>query len=149
MLINHVTVIMSPVAKDGLCGPQHNNATCLGTDKQCCNGETWKCGDSKDDCRPGTCYSGACVIGGADIFSLHGRCGPRNGGLMCGGKWGDCCNFEGRCGTGDEFCGKDACESGNCTAPKRSWDDDEEKFDFDAWVGSGPSESCGGPEKHT
>ena len=34
-----------PVAEDGFCGPQYNNATCLGLDKQCCNGETWKCGD--------------------------------------------------------------------------------------------------------
>ncbi|KFA69002.1 hypothetical protein S40285_08973 [Stachybotrys chlorohalonatus IBT 40285] len=30
----------------GLCGPRHNNSTCLGTDKQCCNSETWTCGDS-------------------------------------------------------------------------------------------------------
>ena len=34
-----------PVAEDGFCGPQHDNATCLGLDKQCCNGETWNCGD--------------------------------------------------------------------------------------------------------
>jgi hypothetical protein len=34
-----------PVADDGFCGPQHNNSTCLGLDNQCCNGETWKCGD--------------------------------------------------------------------------------------------------------
>jgi hypothetical protein len=42
---NTETGLELPVAKDGLCGPQHNNATCLGQDKQCCNGETWKCGD--------------------------------------------------------------------------------------------------------
>lgn len=35
-----------PVADDGLCGPLHNNATCLGTAKQCCNSITWKCGDT-------------------------------------------------------------------------------------------------------
>ncbi|KAG6001335.1 hypothetical protein E4U21_004433 [Claviceps maximensis] len=33
-------------AYDGLCGPNHNNATCYGTSKPCCNSKTWKCGDS-------------------------------------------------------------------------------------------------------
>lgn len=35
-------------AHDGLCGPPHNFATCWGTDRgDCCNSETWKCGDSE------------------------------------------------------------------------------------------------------
>ncbi|RWA04450.1 hypothetical protein EKO27_g10654 [Xylaria grammica] len=33
-------------AYDGKCGPPNNNATCAGTDAQCCNSETWTCGDS-------------------------------------------------------------------------------------------------------
>lgn len=37
--------IQPPLAEDGFCGPQQNNATCAGLEKQCCNGETWKCGD--------------------------------------------------------------------------------------------------------
>ncbi|CAF3497348.1 hypothetical protein FGSG_00029 [Fusarium graminearum PH-1] len=34
-------------AYNGLCGPPHSNATCVGTDKQCCNKNTWTCGDTK------------------------------------------------------------------------------------------------------
>ncbi|KAH7123362.1 hypothetical protein B0J13DRAFT_455887 [Dactylonectria estremocensis] len=33
-------------ASNGLCGPDNGNATCVGTDKQCCNKITWKCGDT-------------------------------------------------------------------------------------------------------
>jgi len=40
------TDIDKPLATDGLCGPKHNNATCKGTEKQCCNSETWKCGNT-------------------------------------------------------------------------------------------------------
>ncbi|KAL7624110.1 hypothetical protein AAE478_005667 [Parahypoxylon ruwenzoriense] len=105
--------IKPPVATDGLCGPQHNNATCLGTEKQCCNSETWKCGDTEDDCRPGTCYEGACP--GADVYAIDGKCGKQHNNLKCGGKWGDCCDNDGVCGTGAEFCGAGKCQSGNCT----------------------------------
>jgi hypothetical protein len=31
---------------NGRCGPQFNNATCSGTAKQCCNAQTWTCGNS-------------------------------------------------------------------------------------------------------
>jgi hypothetical protein len=34
-------------AHDGQCGPNHNNATCVGTDAQCCNKKTWTCGDTE------------------------------------------------------------------------------------------------------
>lgn len=33
-------------ATAGLCGPPNNNATCLGTEFQCCNGNTFTCGNS-------------------------------------------------------------------------------------------------------
>ncbi|KAK2762268.1 hypothetical protein FQN54_001278 [Arachnomyces sp. PD_36] len=46
-------------AFDGLCGPNHNDATCIGTDKQCCNKNTWKCGDTEEDCGS-ACYEGVC-----------------------------------------------------------------------------------------
>ncbi|UZP32217.1 hypothetical protein NXS19_000033 [Fusarium pseudograminearum] len=46
-------------AYNGLCGPPHSNATCVGTDKQCCNKNTWTCGDTKDDCHL-NCYEGNC-----------------------------------------------------------------------------------------
>lgn len=40
-------VVIEPLrAFDGLCGPPNKNATCRGTAKQCCNAETWTCGDS-------------------------------------------------------------------------------------------------------
>lgn len=34
-------------AWDGLCGPNHGDATCIGTPKQCCNSTTWTCGDTE------------------------------------------------------------------------------------------------------
>ncbi|RMJ19482.1 hypothetical protein CDV36_000849 [Fusarium kuroshium] len=46
-------------AHDGKCGPLYNNATCLGTDKPCCNTETWTCGNRERDCTPSLCYRGA------------------------------------------------------------------------------------------
>lgn len=36
---------------------------------------------------------------------------------MCAGKWGDCCNMNGVCGTGPEFCSMCMCSMGNCTRP--------------------------------
>ena len=41
------TVVEPLRATDGFCGPKHNNATCLGTDFQCCNANTFKCGQSE------------------------------------------------------------------------------------------------------
>ena len=41
------TVVEPLRAYDGMCGPQNKNATCVGTDKQCCNKKTWTCGDSE------------------------------------------------------------------------------------------------------
>jgi hypothetical protein len=35
------------VSQDGRCGPDFKNATCYGTEAQCCNSKTWKCGESK------------------------------------------------------------------------------------------------------
>jgi hypothetical protein len=41
-------LVLEPLrAYDGLCGPHHAGATCIGTDKQCCNSKTWECGDSE------------------------------------------------------------------------------------------------------
>ncbi|KAH9219719.1 hypothetical protein DL95DRAFT_291091, partial [Leptodontidium sp. 2 PMI_412] len=102
-------------ATDGLCGPKHNNATCVGMDAQCCNSETWKCGNSTEDCAPGTCYEGDCI--GDKVYSTDGTCGPQFGNRLCAGKWGDCCNMSGKCGTGASFCGKEVCLWGNCQRP--------------------------------
>lgn len=33
-------------SQDGFCGPNHGGTSCLGTAKQCCNGETWQCGNT-------------------------------------------------------------------------------------------------------
>jgi hypothetical protein len=119
---------------NGLCGPNYGNATCVGTDKPCCNGESWKCGATlcvpshlwnmpqdlllisfhREDCQAGTCYSGGCW-GFPSKYSMDGRCGKQNKNLLCGGKWGDCCSIEGRCGSGKSFCDSGKCQSGNCT----------------------------------
>ncbi|KAK3314008.1 hypothetical protein B0H66DRAFT_567588 [Apodospora peruviana] len=101
-------------AYDGWCGPDHRDATCIGMDRgQCCNSETWRCGDRNDeDCAPGICYEGVCW--GHKVYTTDGTCGEQNGGRQCAGKWGDCCSKDGRCGTGDEFCAEAKCQSGNC-----------------------------------
>ncbi|OIW25495.1 hypothetical protein CONLIGDRAFT_547624, partial [Coniochaeta ligniaria NRRL 30616] len=101
---------------DGFCGPHHGNATCLGTDfGQCCNSETFTCGNSTNACADGTCYEGDCA--GDSVYSTDGTCGPAHGDRLCAGKWGDCCNFQGRCGTGSDYCGTTVCHSGNCLWP--------------------------------
>ncbi|KAF2820550.1 hypothetical protein CC86DRAFT_459542 [Ophiobolus disseminans] len=120
------------LAKNGLCGPPHNNATCKGTRKQCCNSETWTCGDTFDDCREGTCYEGSCH--GADEYAIDGKCGRQHGGLKCGGKWGSCCNNDGVCGNGSGFCGLGKCQSGLC---EKRWLD-----------GHSPDGTCGGNKNY-
>ncbi|KAK3682884.1 hypothetical protein B0T22DRAFT_494504 [Podospora appendiculata] len=101
-------------AYDGLCGPKHNNATCLGMSQDKPRLKDLHVYLHREDCRPGTCFEGHCE--GADVYSIDGAsCGQNHGGLKCGGKWGDCCNFDGKCGTGPNFCDKGKCESGNCS----------------------------------
>ncbi|KAH4376940.1 hypothetical protein HBH99_208780 [Parastagonospora nodorum] len=111
--------IQPALSTDGLCGPQNGNTSCIETDMPCCNGETWKCGNL-DSCLPGTCYSGAC-LGFPSEYSMDGKCGSQNKNLKCGGKWGSCCSAAGKCGTGEEFCGVNKCQSGNCTMIIPSW----------------------------
>ncbi|KAF3068400.1 hypothetical protein GL218_08338 [Daldinia childiae] len=110
-----VAGFIEPVrAVDGFCGPPHNNATCLGMDQgQCCNSETWTCGNTEEDCAPGTCYEGVCF--GDKVYSTDGKCGYKHGNKLCAGKQGDCCSLDGECGTGPSFCGGGVCQSGNCT----------------------------------
>ncbi|OIW32726.1 hypothetical protein CONLIGDRAFT_276828 [Coniochaeta ligniaria NRRL 30616] len=99
-------------AWDGLCGPPHGGATCLGTDAQCCNAETFTCGDTDEDCADGTCYEGDCL---GDIqYGTDGTCGYQHGDRICAGKWGNCCSMDGECGTGPAFCGTTTCQSGDC-----------------------------------
>ncbi|KAF1942657.1 hypothetical protein EJ02DRAFT_308073, partial [Clathrospora elynae] len=106
--------IQPVLSTNGFCGPQYSNTTCLGLDKQCCNGETWKCGDQLVDCQAGTCFSGACQ-GFPSEYSMDGKCGYQNNMLLCGGKWGTCCGIAGKCGTGEAFCGVGKCQNCNCT----------------------------------
>ncbi|KAB5583029.1 hypothetical protein GE09DRAFT_288076 [Coniochaeta sp. 2T2.1] len=103
---------LEPVrACDGLCGPPHGNATCEGTDAQCCNAETWTCGDTEEDCADGTCYEGDCL--GDVQYSTDGTCRFQHGDRLCAGKQGNCCSMDGKCGTGPDFCGKRICQSGD------------------------------------
>lgn len=70
----------------------------------------------REDCAPGTCFEGACP--GHKIYSTDGTCGPVDNSLrLCAGKWGDCCDFNGTCGTGPDYCGADKCSFGNCVRP--------------------------------
>ncbi|KAH6865254.1 hypothetical protein BKA58DRAFT_367397 [Alternaria rosae] len=128
-------------ALDGLCGPKHNNATCRGTKKQCCNSETWICGDTADDCREGTCYEGACH--GATEYAIDGKCGQQHGDLKCGGKWGSCCDYNGKCGNGTDFCSLGKCQSGDC---EQRLPDPTSQF---PWLdGNSTDGACGGTNKY-
>src|SRR5882757_3405659 len=70
------------------------------------------------DCAPGTSYESACA--GDNVYSTDGTCSYLYGNRICAGRWGDCCNMDGACSTGSDFCGVDVCQSGNCTRPTRS-----------------------------
>ncbi|KAJ6786131.1 hypothetical protein PWT90_04866 [Aphanocladium album] len=112
-------------AYDGFCGPLHKNATCIGVKHgQCCNSETWRCGESAHDCARGVCYDGACW--GHKRFTTDGTCGSQHQGRQCAGKWGDCCGINGKCGTGPDFCGPERCQSGNCEDKEQADQQDTE-----------------------
>ncbi|KAH8668656.1 hypothetical protein BX600DRAFT_538677 [Xylariales sp. PMI_506] len=127
-------------AFDGLCGPPNNDATCVGTAAQCCNAHTFTCGESIHDCTPGSCYEGVCY--GDKIYSTDGTCGYQHGNRFCAGIWGDCCNTDGKCGTGADFCGLDVCQSGRCAFFETIC---PAKF---APVGSQPGSALGWPADH-
>ncbi|KAF3804810.1 hypothetical protein GCG54_00004079 [Colletotrichum gloeosporioides] len=99
--------------KDGRCGPHFGHASCAYSDFPCCNSETWTCGITLEDCADGTCYEGLCP--GHTVYTTDGKCGLAHGMQQCAGKWGDCCNMNGECGTGPDFCGLGKCQLGNCT----------------------------------
>ncbi|KAF1822571.1 carbohydrate-binding module family 18 protein [Dissoconium aciculare CBS 342.82] len=138
-------------AWDGKCGAPHGNASCLGTDKQCCNSKTFTCGNSEEDCATGVCYSGACFGSVQFGYSLDGTCGPKHGNAICGGTWGDCCSNDGRCGTGDGFCGKDSCFSGKCAKADTLVAPALPGVPITApWqLGTTPDGTCGGPHHYT
>ncbi|KAL3957389.1 hypothetical protein ACCO45_007967 [Purpureocillium lilacinum] len=73
---------------------------------------------------------------------MDGKCGPLANGLLCGGKWGDCCSRQGQCGAGDDFCSFDKCYSGNCIIPQPEW-----KAPWQ--VGDTPDGTCGDPNGYT
>ena len=95
-----------------------------------------------ENCAPGICYEGTCP--GDRVYSTDGTCGKRGDDWrMCAGKWGDCCNLDGRCGTGEDFCSICTCSMGNCTRPNivppaPFWS-----------VGNTTDGSCGGKENIT
>ncbi|PVI03007.1 carbohydrate-binding module family 18 protein [Periconia macrospinosa] len=105
-----------PTTTDGTCKPD-SDTSCLGySGGQCCNSQTWKCGNTKADCAAGTCAGGLCEVNDPSTYSLDGKCGSGNGNKKCGGKWGDCCGKStNTCGTGSSFCGVGNCLYGNCT----------------------------------
>ncbi|KAH6609995.1 carbohydrate-binding module family 18 protein [Trichoderma cornu-damae] len=128
-------------ATAGLCGPQNANATCLGTEFQCCNANTFKCGNSTEDCADGTCYEGACA--GDSVFTTNGECGQQHGYKQCAGVWGDCCNADGKCGTGESFCGYGVCQLGNCTVPSQPTGPP-------SWLNGNTTDgTCGGTNRYT
>lgn len=96
------------------CGPS-SGSSCPLLGPNCCNSQTWKCGNSTTDCSPGICYGGFCP--GDSVYTTNGKCGSQNSFKLCAGPWGTCCSNNGTCGTGTAFCGDGKCQSGNCTTP--------------------------------
>ena len=98
----------------------------------------------RQDCAPGTCYSGTCA-GFPFQYSMNRKCGPKNDNKECGGKWGDCCNFNGDCGTGPNFCAIGKCESGNCDVPPTTTVNNILPWQ----TGTTPDGTCGGDKGYT
>ncbi|KAF4986294.1 hypothetical protein FDECE_16027 [Fusarium decemcellulare] len=50
------------------------------------------------------------------VVSTDGICGLVEGRhtLRVCGEWGDCCNLQGKCGSGPDFCGEGICQAGEC-----------------------------------
>jgi hypothetical protein len=68
-----------------------------------------------EDCAPGTCYEGACP--GDKVYSTDDTCGYYHRNRLCAGKWGECCNFDGKCGSGEDFCSQETCQLGKRIRP--------------------------------
>ncbi|KAF4462701.1 CFEM domain-containing [Fusarium albosuccineum] len=68
------------------------------------------------DCTPSLCYKGAGDCELRVIVSTDGICGLVEGRhtLRVCGEWGDCCNLQGKCGSGPDFCGDGICQAGEC-----------------------------------
>ncbi|KAF6841710.1 hypothetical protein CPLU01_00382 [Colletotrichum plurivorum] len=64
-------------------------------------------------------------------------------GLLCGGKWGNCCSKYGYCGTGTNYCSLENCYSGDCEIPVRP------NNGLPWLTGTTRNESCGGAEGYT
>jgi hypothetical protein len=106
----------------------------------------------REDCMPGTCFSGACM-GFPDDYSLDGKCGKQNGNKLCGGKWGSCCNSQGQCGNGTAFCAENECQSGSCeTSFQTPWSLNGSSPSTNPSIPSlgkvSPDGSCGGANEY-
>ncbi|KAF6823887.1 hypothetical protein CMUS01_10488 [Colletotrichum musicola] len=89
-----------------------------------------------------TCWEGACK-GFPSKYSMDGRCGASADGLLCGGKWGNCCSKYGYCGNGTNFCSLENCYSGDCEIPVR------QNNGLPWLTGTTRNGSCGGAEGYT
>ncbi|KAF2794926.1 carbohydrate-binding module family 18 protein [Melanomma pulvis-pyrius CBS 109.77] len=101
---------------NGTCGPDWGGLTCDNANFGPCCSIYGFCGEGKDFCGPGQCYSGKCDpdIGGP---SITGECGPLfQGNKTCAGtQFGACCSQGGYCGSSDDYCKGTNCYSGACT----------------------------------
>ncbi|CAI6331050.1 unnamed protein product [Periconia digitata] len=80
-------------------------------------------GEGCDGFKPGETY---CVFRDSNTrpTSLDGNCGIQaNYSASCvGSTFGDCCNPSGKCGKGEDFCGKGNCQEGSCEGGRYSTD---------------------------
>ena len=95
--------VARPMEDSAECGHQAYDAVCLFN--MCCS-KDGMCGN-KDECGAG-CQSGPCK----KVEAQTAECGKQAHDAECWPR-SQCCNAEGMCGTGDDFCGN-GCQGGSC-----------------------------------
>lgn len=79
-----------------------------------------------EGCAPGVCYEGLCP--GHAVYTTDGKCDQDHGMRVCAGKWGECCNNHGECGTGPDYCSQGKCQLGQCTNANTTTVEDQPDF---------------------
>ncbi|KAH8666888.1 hypothetical protein BX600DRAFT_511777 [Xylariales sp. PMI_506] len=99
------------VTTDGTCGVNFGGTVCGDWSTGNCCSSAGYCGSGSLYCGNG-CQSGDCIIGGQ---TTDGTCGAQNNDAICG-NWtsGSCCSNAGYCGSTDDYCALDNCQSGPC-----------------------------------
>ncbi|ATY61533.1 hypothetical protein A9K55_008733 [Cordyceps militaris] len=100
-----------------------------------------------EDCADGTCYEGWCS--GDQAYSTDGTCGKAHGYRLCAGIQGSCCNFDGKCGNGTNYCATGVCQSGKCENLQKLAKLSIRDATLPWLTGTTPDGTCGGLQGYT